>query len=165
MSTAEASEREELAAQQAALMRALSRQGPPPEGFDAAQVDASAASLLNKRVRAAARAWPALARGLGESFAARFRDFARQTPLPAEGGPLADGRAFAASCYAELADEARQEVLGVDLRYRRRADELLPRRGPCLRAAWLPGARRIVLAVRLPWLGVHWLSLPLPKRR
>lgn len=160
MSPAEAGDRQKLAIQQEALMRALSGQGPAPPGFDGGQVDASAASLLSKRVRAAARAWPALARMLGEDFAPRFREFATHSPLPAEGGPLADGRFFAATCYAELTDEARQEVLGVDLHHRRSADGLRPRRGLCIRAAWLPGARRIVLAVRLPGLGIHGLSLP-----
>jgi hypothetical protein len=107
------------------------------------------------------RVWPALARCLGERFAERFTAFAAATPLPAEGGPLADGRAFARTVTpAEMTDEARLEVLGVDLRFRSNLRGLLPRRGVVLRAARLRQARRVVIGTRLPILGVRVFSLP-----
>jgi hypothetical protein len=151
--------RARLAAEQARLVRALAGDGEPPDGFDAGRLRAAAAALAHKRARAAARAWPALARALGEGFEARFADFAARTPLPEKGGPLADGRAFAAELAArgELPDEGRLEALAVDLRHRRTAAGLRPRRGAVLKVAWLRGARRLVLGVRLPWLGVRWL--------
>jgi hypothetical protein len=151
--------RRQLAEGQARLVEALTRSGEVPEGFDGQRLRAAAEVLLRKRTREAARAWPALARALGESFDEKFRDFASRVPLPREGGPLADGRAFVADLAArgELPDEGRLEALGVDLHYRRTVNGLRRRRGPAVKAAWLPRARRLALAVRLPWLGVRWL--------
>ncbi len=159
-------ERARLAAAQAELVRALVADGPAPAGFDAARLALAARSLANKRRQEAAHAWPALARCLGDDFAERFSAFARATALPARGGPLADGRAFAATLPARLLDdEARLEVLTTDLPHRRARDGLVPRRGPALRWAWLPGARRLVLGVRLPGLGVRLLALPVWGRK
>jgi hypothetical protein len=160
MSSPEA--RARLAEAQARLMQALSG-GAAPADFDAERIRATAQALANKRARAAARAWPALAGALGDDFDRRFAEYAAEHSLPAEGGPLADGRGFAAHLAArgELPDEGRLEAFGVDLRYRRSADGLRPRRGAVFKAAWLRGRRRLVLGVRLPWLGVRWLSLPL----
>ena len=47
--------RERLAAQQAALLRALADRAAPPEGFDPARIRATADALARKR----AGAWPA----------------------------------------------------------------------------------------------------------
>jgi hypothetical protein len=108
-----------------------------------------------------ALAWPALARALGERFEPSFAVFAAASALPEEGGPLADGREFSRQLYAAgaLPEEARLEVLDVDLQYARSKRGLRPRRGIALRVAWLRRARRLVLGVRLPWLGVRWLSI------
>jgi hypothetical protein len=151
--------RRQLAEEQARLVEALTRSGALPEGFDGDRLRAAAESLLRKRTREAAHAWPALARALGESFDEKFRDFAGRVPLPHEGGPLADGRAFAADLAArgELPDEGRLEALTVDLHYRRTARGLKRRRGLAVRVIRLRQARRLVIAVRLPWLGVRWL--------
>jgi hypothetical protein len=158
-------ERARLAEAQAELVRALVAGGPAPAGFDAARLALAARSLANKRRQETAHAWPALARCLGDDFAERFSAFARE-PLPARGGPLADGRAFAATLPARLLDDdARLEVLAVDLRQRRARDGLVARRGPALRWAWLPRARRLVLGVRLPGLGVRLLAVPVGLRR
>jgi hypothetical protein len=87
--------RERLAADQAALVRALVGGGPVPGGFDPDRVRATSAALARKRACEAARAWPVLADELGEDFTAQFLAHAARRPPPARGGALADGLAFA----------------------------------------------------------------------
>ena len=154
--------RARLALAQAGLVRSLVGQGEPPPGFDAERLALAARSLLSKRLREVARAWPALCRCLGERWAEQFRAWASQTPPPGEGGPLADGRAFVRTVpSAELDDEARHERLLVDLHWRSTRTGLRLRRGAALKAIWLPGQRRLMLGVRLPWLGVWVRALAL----
>jgi hypothetical protein len=154
--------RARLAEQQARLVGALVAGGEHPEGFAPERLRLAAGSLRNKRVREVVRAWPELAACLGEEFAERFLAYAADHPPPAEGGPLADGRSFARTLApGEWTDEARLAVLGVDLHHRRSAGGLRRRRGLALRGAWLRRARVLVLGVRLPWLGVYWLRVPL----
>jgi hypothetical protein len=154
--------RARLAQQQGELVQALTGRGGVPAGFEPEQVSVAARSLANKRRREVAHAWPALVRALGECFTDRFAAFAATVPLPAEGGPLADGRAFADTLEAgERTDEVRLAVLGVDMHQRRTAMGLVPRRGVVLKWAWLWEARRLVIGVRLPWLGVWVLAVPL----
>jgi len=156
-----------LAARQAELLRALLGETPAPAGFDADRVRATAGVLARKRARAAARAWPALAAALGYRFERLFAAFADANPLPAEGAPLADGRAFARCLAAagELPDEGRLEALAVDLHYRTTPGGLRPRRGSACKLALLRRPRRLVVALRLPWLGERWLTVPLGLRR
>jgi hypothetical protein len=112
----------------------------------------AARSLINKRLREVARAWPALARRLGDGFVERFGDFARANPPPAGGGPLEDGRAFAKTLPAhELDDASRLELLWANLYHSRVG----------ARVAWLPDEGRLVLGARLPWLGARVASLRL----
>jgi hypothetical protein len=141
-----------LAEQQAQLVRALVRQGETPPGFDQERLRLAARSLVNKRLREVGRAWPALARCLGDGFMDRFRRFAEVHPPPAEGGPLVDGWAFARTVpETELDDEARLELFFVE-RYRSR----LP-----VKVRWLSQGGRLVLGVRLPWLGVQVVTVRL----
>jgi hypothetical protein len=83
-----------LAAEQRALLEALMRTVAAPGGFDTEQFAAARDALAGKRARSVARAWPGLARGLGDSYFDTFRAFAETHPLPHHGGPLADGLAF-----------------------------------------------------------------------
>ena len=151
MSTA----RERLAAEQAALVRALVDGGPVPGGFDPERVRATSAALARKRAREVARAWPVLAAELGEDFTGRFLAFAAGRPPPARGGALADGLAFARDLAGRgrLPGDARVEGLLA-------AGHLSA--SPARLAATLAGPpRRLVVTVRLPGLGDRWLSLPL----
>lgn len=158
--------RPSLATQQAALVAALLAGGEAPPGFDAEQLRAAGASLARKRTQAVARAWPGLARGLGHRFAERFVAYARTTPLPRHGGPLADGRLFARwlAARGELPDVARLQALGIDLRYRITSKGMVPRRGLALGVTWLTQPLRLVVAVRLSWFGEYWLRIPWGRR-
>jgi hypothetical protein len=162
-----AAERAGLAAQQTALVSALLAGGEVPGGFDTQRVRATADALARKRERSVARAWPELARDLGERFHDLFAAYAVATPLPAHGGPLADGRLFAGwlARRGELPESSRLQVLAVDLRYTVSADGLARRRRPAFRVAVLDRPRRLVLAVRWSWLGERWLSIALPGAR
>jgi hypothetical protein len=155
--------RAQLKLQQAALVTALMAQGEPPPEFDAVRLSAAAATLVRKRARAVARAWPGMARALGRRFGRLFGSYAEAAKLPRVGGPLADGRAFARwlAAQGELPEACRLQALTVDLRYKGNRDGLVPRRGPACKAAWLRQSSRLIVAVWLPWLGEHWLSIPL----
>jgi hypothetical protein len=159
--------RAKLSSQQAALVTALMARGELPAGFDVVRLRAAAASLARKRARAAARTWPGLARALGRRFGELFTAYAEAAPLPRDGGPLADGRAFARwlAARGELPEAGRLHALAVDLRYAGNPDGLVPRRWPTYRTAWLHQSRRLIVAVWLPWLGEHWLSIPLGRRQ
>jgi hypothetical protein len=156
--------RARLAEQQGALVRALTAQGEPPPEFDVERLSLAAKSLASKRRQEMARAWPALVRCLGERFRERFEAFAAKTPLPSEGGPLADGRAFARTlAEEEWTDEARLEVFGVDLRMAVCAGGLRPRRGVVVKWAWLREARRLVVGMRCPGVGARTMSVRIGK--
>ena len=152
----------DLAAQQEALVRALAGQAPPPAGFDTAQIDATAESLLKKRARTVARVWPALARALGDTYAAQFGAYARATPLPADGSPVADGHAFAQvlSRRGDLSEDARWELLAMQLQYRFPATGPVRRRWPVVKMMWLRAPRRLVIALGGPWRP-GWWTIPL----
>jgi hypothetical protein len=156
--------RARLAARQEQLMRALMEQGPGPEACDTARLRATAEALASKRAQAVARAWPGLAADLGEGFRERFDLLMAQVPLPHAGGPLADGRTFARllARRGELPDAGRLEAVAVDLRYLPWKGGLVPRRGIALAWTQLREPRRVVVGLRLPWLGERWFTLRLP---
>jgi hypothetical protein len=146
--------RERLAAEQAALVRALVDGGPVPGGFDPERVRATAAALARKRAREVAREWPALAAELGEDFTGRFLAEAARRPPPPRGGALADGLAFADAL-------ARQGRLPSSARVERMlAAAHLSTRPVRLAMAAAGPPRRLVVTVRAPGLGERWLSLP-----
>jgi len=153
--------RSSLAAAQAELIRALAGGSAAPDRFDAARFQVAARALVSKRSRAAARAWPGLSGTFGEQWRQQFRAFTQTCPLAREGGPLADGYAFARFLQraGKLPDEGRLEALAFDLRYRQCAGRFRPRRGVAARACLLGRPRRLVLAIRLPFLGERWLNL------
>jgi hypothetical protein len=138
------SARARLAVRQAELVAALVAGGPVPAGFDHHRVAATHRALVDKRRAAVARAWPALADTPG--FADRFAAFAADRP-PA--GTWSDGIAFAAAVRAELAEDARVELLLATTACRRFA----------LRVDRHPRGPALVL-VRLPGLGPRTLTLP-----
>jgi len=108
-------------------------------------------ALARKRARAAARAWPALARGLGADFARRFAAYARATPPPDAGG-LGDGLAFSQALARgqHLPDGALIERMLANTRVKLRRNRLAARRGPRLTAAITARPRRLMIVVSLP---------------
>ena len=150
-----------LADQQAALVAALTAEGPVPAGFDPTRLRAAADALAFKRARSVANAWPSLRAMLGGDFRETFAAYAAVAPLPAHGGALADGRRFARfiARQLDLSDDARMQALAIDARYRETEAGLLRRRVPALRAAWLRNRRSVVLA-----FGEHRYRLQSPLR-
>lgn len=142
---------------QAQLVGALVEGVPMPAGFDRERLAAVAEALRSKRARAVARAWPQSARAAGDAFAARFAEYARANPLPGDSSPLADGRAFVAWLERAglLTDAARLEAFAFDARHRLRKGRVTARRGPGLRVLRL--RRRLVVVIRLPFVGERWL--------
>jgi hypothetical protein len=152
-----------LAARQADLVAALVQRGQSPAGFDAARLEAAAAALLRKRTRGVARAWPGLARSLGDEFSEPFLAYAQECPLPGDGAPLVDGRFFAKwlTSRRQVPDSGRLEVLAFDLRYAVSKDGIVCERRLALKWTSLHQQRRLVIACRLPWFGEHWWSMPM----
>lgn len=74
--------RDDLAARQLALVRALLTDGPVPAGFDAHRIGVEAAALRSKRRSIAAHLRPDLADRLDELFGPLFDTWARRHPKP-----------------------------------------------------------------------------------
>ena len=155
--------RKRLAAAQLELVRALVSNEIMPAEFDSARIQATADALLLKRSHSVAHAWPGLARSLGSSFDERFAVYARSRPIVQEGGPLADGRAFARDLAraGDVPDATALETLAFDLRHRVSSDRVIARRGFSIGAALLKQPLRFTIAIRLPLLGERWISVPL----
>lgn len=155
--------RGQLAARQAELVRALVGDGPAPEGFDPARLEAARSALAGKRSREVARTWPALTHALGDRFEESFSAYAAVAPLPEYGGPLADGRAFAGylAHRDNLPDAGRMEALSMDLCFAFTPSGMRRRRGAVIKLVLLRQPRRLVIAMRLPGVGATWLAIPL----
>ncbi len=74
--------REELAARQVEVVRALLMGGAPPAGFDPDRIAAEARSLLSKRRSVAAKLRPDLVERLGAEFRPLFDAWAVDHPKP-----------------------------------------------------------------------------------
>ena len=152
--------RQQLAAMQARLVRALVEGTALPANFDRGHLSAAAESLRSKRARAVARVWPQLAQAMGDAFAVRFAEYARANPLPSDGHALADGRAFIGWLAGSglLTDEIRLEAFAFDARFRIRRNVITARRGACLRLRRFRALRRFIIFIRLPFVGERWLE-------
>ena len=84
--------RAKLAAQQSALMQALTSQ-TSLAGFDAQRLEATAISLQQKRMRSVEHSHPCIASALGSDFAELFAVYAQFQPIPAA-GPSTDALQF-----------------------------------------------------------------------
>lgn len=149
--------RDRLRARQGALVRALVAAQPLPPGFDAAWAGTTAGSLLRKRRRGVARAWPRLVRSLGRDYAPLFTEYAAAVPPASEGYYATDGARFAAwlEGSGRLSDEGRIELAlwRIDSR---RLDIALVR---------VSSPRGILLAGRIgPWRVARLLRLPRSQR-
>jgi hypothetical protein len=155
-------DRSTLAARQRQLVSALVRNETAIESFDANRLAVASEALFRKRRRGIEKTWPNLARSLGESFAAQFREFAVKHPSPASGGPVADGWEFA--CHLDrsgaLPDAGGRELLAVRLVLQRANRGIVHRRGLVIAWQRLSQARRLMVGVRLPFLGERYFILP-----
>lgn len=95
------SARDDLAARQRALVRALLADGPVPEGFDPHRVGVEAAALRSKRRAIAAGLRPDLADALADRFRPLFDTWAREHPKPVELSFRADLDRFETWLYEE----------------------------------------------------------------
>ena len=95
------SRREELAARQAQLLRALLADGEPPPGFTADELTREANALRAKRRRVTALLRPDVAEQLGEQYAAAFDRFARTHPKSVDTRAREDADDFATWATAE----------------------------------------------------------------
>jgi hypothetical protein len=150
--------RTDLARQQAALVRALAGESAPPPGFDQGRLEVVRASLAGKRARGVARAWPSLEGALGAGLFVQFRAFARESPYPGEGGPLADGWRFVSwlARQGTLPAAVRLEAMDVALHYRATRAGLKRRREPAL-AVRVTSFRHPCRVV----LGSRWITIRL----
>ena len=150
--------RARLAAEQARLVLALRGDPNPAPVFDPSNLAAAAAALAAKRCRSAAVAWPVMKNALGAKFPEQFTRYAADNPIPSEGGPAADGHAFAAwlARRGSLPSEAYPNLLIADV------------------ARGAPLALRFQHTPPTAWLGIRlsrkratWfrLRLPLPARK
>lgn len=160
----QADRRTRLAEAQAELVRALAGQGRLPAEFERSRIIAASDALLMKRARGVASSWPAMSQALGERFYERFVRYARESSIPSQGGPLADGRLFARALAqtGELPEEARLEALAFDARYVASENGFVLRRGFSIKAAMFKGPPRLVLVMRRSGTGERWLHLKLP---
>jgi hypothetical protein len=158
--------REALQEQQFAVVEALTKTGRPPDGFNARKFQVAADSLLHKRARSLARAWPALARFLGSEFMDRFRAYASQVTSPPRGGPVVDGRQFAAflSSRKMATPELREAMLLFDARYRIRSG-LARERRLAIKFTTLRSPIRLILVIKVPVAGVRIFTVPPHGRR
>jgi len=93
--------RDDLAARQVALVRALLAGDPIPAGFDAHRVGVEAAALRSKRRGIAARLRPDLADRLDDRFRPLFDTWAAGHPKPADLSFRADLDRFESWLHAE----------------------------------------------------------------
>jgi hypothetical protein len=105
--------RERLAAEQAALVRALVGGGPVPGGFDPGRVAATSAALARKRAREVGQGLAGTRRRPGRGVHRPVRGRRGPAAAPGQGGALADDLAFAHALARQggLSPDARVEAM------------------------------------------------------
>jgi hypothetical protein len=127
--------REELAAAQERLVRALVAGDEPPPGFDTVRLAVAARALLNKRAGEVARSWPLMAAAYGARWSRVFADWAAGNPSR---GAWLDGWEFARSHRALLPPAAGAELAGCEAHWSYRG--AAPPRRRRVAVGRLPGA-------------------------
>jgi hypothetical protein len=133
--------RSRLAARQQALLAALCGGGPAPVGSDGQRFRGLARTLVDKRRRVVAEAWPATRRALGERFGQQFAAYVAEHASPPAAGAVADGAQFVRWLTRRCAvpRAARRELLLAQLHHRWRAGIARRRRGCRISWLWLGG--------------------------
>lgn len=141
--------RQQLADLQQKLILSLQGKEAPPHGFDPKKLKAAANALVLKRTHSVARCWPELTRAFGSQFADRFAAYVAEHPLLRSDSPLADGRNFAEWIHEELPLAGRLTTIRFDLRFARRGNSFVQRRGPKLTCRLCRREKKIIIAFRL----------------
>ncbi|HEY7115025.1 MAG TPA: hypothetical protein VH475_00475 [Tepidisphaeraceae bacterium] len=143
-------DRHTLADRQRQLLESLTTDQPAPPEFDPRRIELARRSLLAKRARGVAKAWPSVAADLAGRFDELVERYARSHELPQARTGDDDGLRFARWLCREglLSDDGRIQLL-----VRRAA------RGWPLRMTRLPGSHRLAIALRLPARGIRWFSI------
>jgi hypothetical protein len=129
--------REELARQQAQLVRAIQLGEPAPAGIDASKLRTTQESLTQKRLRSVQKSWPGIAGTLGEQFQGQFQTYGALDPTPADAG--IDGYEFAKwlKSKGQLSHRGRIELTRWEVSH-----------GAIPRLVWLRDARSLILVYR-----------------
>jgi hypothetical protein len=109
----------DLGEAQAALVTALSAGGPPPGRIDAGRLEALSVVLRGKRRKGVATTCPGIRRALGVTFAGRFDEYARATPLAERAESIDDARGFLRWLQDRGQRPRELRWLGLELRLRR----------------------------------------------
>lgn len=146
-------EREELLAQQASALRAITARYERSHVFERRGLVAAGETLVRKRVGALHRSWPALRLALGDSFRHLAREYVLTQPRLASDS-RADGRAFAQwlGNRGSLSDDAAVEVLRFDISYRITTLGVRRRRLPMVTIRRRP---RLMVGLSLPRPGAR----------
>nr|WP_042180878.1 hypothetical protein [Kibdelosporangium sp. MJ126-NF4]CEL14648.1 Uncharacterized protein conserved in bacteria, NMA0228-like [Kibdelosporangium sp. MJ126-NF4]CTQ96723.1 Uncharacterized protein conserved in bacteria, NMA0228-like [Kibdelosporangium sp. MJ126-NF4] len=87
-------QRDQLAEQQARLLRALLADGPPPPGFDPQRLRVEATALRSKRRRVVAMIQPDVCADLEDRFVPLFTEYAKAHPRTVGSRAREDAAAF-----------------------------------------------------------------------
>jgi hypothetical protein len=144
------------------MVRSLVAQGPVPADFDETRLRTMARTLVNKRRTSLARIWPSLVKAVGDSYTESFTKYAQSHSMPVCATPRGDGRAYLSWLATQhpLSDTLFLEAMAFDLRFLSTPQGLRPRSRFRVRMARLPQSRKLVIALRLPWLGERWWGVP-----
>ena len=139
--------RERQAHSQSHLVASLMRGDSAPVGFEADDLASTSRSLLSKRFRLVQNGWPVFDANLGERFVHLFGEYARETSLPIEAQARQDGSQFARWLMnrKQLPDLCRLALLHAELQ-----GVASPRRGVCIKFAWLRERRRPAFGFKFP---------------
>ena len=152
-----------LAAAEAEFLRSLSTGGAYPPGSDPRGMRATSQILWAKRVRTMARAWPELAKLLGNRLNERATQLLAGIELPPGDHAVEDGLMLARH-LEPIPDSIRLRMLDVKLRYRWQRGHLVRRSRPAVACIYLPQSGRLICAVRVPGLRLRSISIRIGPR-
>ena len=143
--------RARVAREQETLVSALVANGPVPAGFAAGRIHSAARALQRKRLRTLRHAWPVLAKAFTLTLEEDLAEYFASTPMPTQGGGLADGRSFIRWLAQKqtLPDEVKIGAARFDVQFVVSSSGIRPRRWPTCRVLLASQPRRILLLLHL----------------
>jgi hypothetical protein len=116
--------------------------------------------LWAKRVRTMARAWPELAKFLGNRLDERATQVLAGIELPPGDHAVEDGLMLARH-LEPIPDTVRLRMLDVKLRYRWQRGHLVRRSRPAAGCIYLAQSGRVIVAVRVPGSRLRIIAIPI----